>query len=95
MQDAASFLMIISGSANDIALRSEKPNSQQSIEYKAQAMAIISKRMVASQSFITDGTINACSMLAGTEVGCRSCIFFNQRGLDANFIRSIALIWNA
>ena len=69
MQDAASFLLIISGSAADIALRSERSNSQQSIEYKAQAMTIINKRMATSQSYFTDGTINACSMLAGTEVG--------------------------
>ena len=68
MQDAASFLVIISGAANDIALRSGRPQSQQSIEYKSQAMALVNKRMSVSQSYFTDGTINACSMFAGTEV---------------------------
>ncbi len=68
MQDPASFLIIISGSANDIALRSGKPNSRQSIEYKAQAMEIVNKRLATHQSQVSDGTINACSMLAGTEV---------------------------
>lgn len=68
MQDAASFLVIISGAANDIALRSGRPQSQQSIEYKSQAMALVNKRMSFSQSYFTDGTINACSMFAGTEL---------------------------
>ncbi|PVH77910.1 hypothetical protein DL98DRAFT_573470 [Cadophora sp. DSE1049] len=68
MQDAASFLVIISGAANDIALRSGRPQSQQSIEYKSQAMTLVNKRMAVSQSYFTDGTINACSMFAGTEL---------------------------
>lgn len=68
MQDAASFLVIISGAANDIAMRSGRTQSQQSIEYKSQAMTLVNKRMAVSQSYFTDGTINACSMFAGTEV---------------------------
>ncbi|KAH9215869.1 fungal-specific transcription factor domain-containing protein [Leptodontidium sp. 2 PMI_412] len=68
MQDAASFLVIISGAANDIAMRSGRTQSQQSIEYKSQAMTLVNKRMAVSQSYFTDGTINACSMFAGTEL---------------------------
>lgn len=69
LQDSASFLIIISGSASDIALRSERQSSQKSIEYRAQAMTMINKRMpLESRSYFTDGIINACSMLAGTEV---------------------------
>jgi hypothetical protein len=71
IQDAASLLLVICGSANDIDLRWNKSESPKRFEYRVRAMTMINTRMALPDLFITDGAISACTLLAGLEVRCK------------------------
>ncbi|PVH82311.1 hypothetical protein DL98DRAFT_143460 [Cadophora sp. DSE1049] len=68
VHDPAAFLLVVSGAAEDIAVRSKKPVSQQAIIYRAKAMNIINSRMQSPEDFKSDGSISACVLLAGLEL---------------------------
>ncbi|KAG4432121.1 hypothetical protein IFR05_012395 [Cadophora sp. M221] len=68
VKDPAAFLLVVSGAAEDIAVRSKKPVSQQAIIYRAKAMNMINSRMQSPSEFKSDGSISACVLLAGLEL---------------------------
>jgi quinolinate synthase len=68
MQDSAAFLLLVAGSAEDIALRCKKDESKQAIVYTEKALSIINKRMREPQAFISDGALAACTTMAGIQV---------------------------
>jgi hypothetical protein len=72
IQDPSSFYMVVSGSAESIALATKKSISRQAILYRAKAMKLINDRMKSIDGALSDGAISACSVLAGFEVGWRS-----------------------
>ena len=68
MNDSASFLLLTSGSATDLALRSKNKISREAIEYRAKGMTIVNRRMMIPEQSVNDGTITACVILSGLEV---------------------------
>jgi hypothetical protein len=68
LQDPASFLVLISGAAEDLALRRKLPVPQNAIAYKGKAIAMSNLRMRDPKRMTNDGAITAVCALAGWEL---------------------------
>lgn len=68
IRDPASFLVLVSGAAEDIALRKKEPVPQNAIAYKGRAMSMVNSRMLDPERMADDGAITAACTLAGWEL---------------------------
>jgi hypothetical protein len=67
MMDPGAFLLLLAGSAEDLAAGSHQDSSIAD-GYRAKGLSIINKRMKEPHQSVSNGTITACAVLAGAEV---------------------------
>ena len=68
IKDPVAFCLIVSGAADDLAVKSKKSPPPQAMAYKAKGLGILRGRMNVPEECTSDGSITAYLLLAGLEV---------------------------